>query len=614
MPTHYRRLTKFLRMFLKRQPLLFGALLGLMVVSAASLVLYRTHSQLKIMVANQQSVQVAGPLSVDFGQELAAGFEASIEPKIEGSWSNHGTLLGTSGVSFKPKGRFEAGRIYSIRVTKLKRVLSGVHLPDIDQTFKVQTPPDIASISPVAGTKNVSITTQITVKLSAANRGVRDLQPTLTPAVPLKLVSSDDQTFVWQPTQALKQSANYTFNLIDGYGVTQKKPPIITVSFATVAEPKITSARTGGLFSPDQTVDIVFDQAMERSAGGFDFGVAGKGEWASDTTYRFKPEDLKTARTYSYKVKAGIKSKAGGVLEASKTYQFSTNGVVTASLSPGGSGVSVGSTVRVVFDQPVDHASAESRFKLDPATAGKFSWSGNAMTFKPNGLGYQTTYRISLAAGVAPKWGLASRAMSGSFTTVQQITRLNVPVYKQAYGRSCELASLRMLLAYRGIKVSDWDILMRIGYNPRARDGSNWDNPNQRFVGYVDTYSWSQGYGVHSGPIAAAARSYGRNASSQFGVSAAFIAANVHAGNPVEFWGHINPPHPDSWNTSSGVVQTTTSMHARVVYGAVGPPSNPVGFHIIDPWTGSKFYWTTAQLMANMNAALPASNQAVVVF
>jgi uncharacterized protein YvpB len=171
-----------------------------------------------------------------------------------------------------------------------------------------------------------------------------------------------------------------------------------------------------------------------------------------------------------------------------------------------------------------------------------------------------------------------------------------------------------MLLAYRGIYTTESALLGKVGYNPRARSGGSWDNPNQMFVGYVDTYSWSQGYGVHAGPVANAAKTFGRNATAHFNVSAAFIADAIHAGNPVEFYGHISKPVADSWSTSSGVVQTTTSMHARVAYGVVGPSNNPAGFYIQDPWTGSKFYWSTSQLMANMNAVPGVSNQAVIVY
>jgi len=265
----------------------------------------------------------------------------------------------------------------------------------------------------------------------------------------------------------------------------------------------------------------------------------------------------------------------------------------------------------------VDHASAQSHFSTAPSLTGSFAWSGNTMTFAPSGEGYQTTYNFGVAPGVVPAWGLPrAKWWSGSYLTQYQDIQMNVPAYKQAYPMSCELASLRMLLAYRGIFVTDYDILMRIGYNPRPRDKSTntWDDPNQTYVGYLNGIPITNGYGVHSGPVAAAARSFGRQATSQWDVSAAWIAGQVYAGNPVEVWGHSAPDFLTSWNTDHGVVQAAPSQHARVVYGVVGSASNSVAFHIIDPWTGTKVYWSAGQLMANMNGALPVSNQSVVVW
>ncbi len=619
MRLHFRPGVRFLTSLLRslvwhRQAFLAGIATGLVLLVAA-LVVYRTQRPLAVKLADRQSVRVTGPLSLGFGQDVKPGFKVALEPQIAGSWQQESTVLGVSGVSFRPQQRFEAGRTYTVRIRQLKRSLTGAVLPDIIRTFKAQSPAAIASASPAVDAKAVGVKPRFTIKLASANRGVRQLQASLSPAIPLKLVSSDDQTFVWEPQTPLKQSTSYTFVLEDTYQSQPAQRRLTSIPFTTVSEPVITAARTGGYVTPGQTIDITFDQPMETTDSAFHFDVGGKGHWTDDHTYRYTPDALKPGTTYHYKIQAGLKSKAGGVLETDRPYQFATNGAVMASLGTGGT-VSVRSALRVSFDQPVNHASAESRFSISPAAAGKFAWSGNTMTFTPDGLSHQTTYNYGIAAGVTPVWGLPGLAASRSFVTETQVVKLGVPAYKQAYGRSCELSSLRMALSYRGIKVSDWDILMRVGYNPRARDTTNnfWDNPNQMFVGRVDTVSWSQGYGVHAGPLAAAARSYGRNATAHFGINAAFIAGHIHAGNPVIFYGHISPPKPDSWNSPSGVVQTTTSMHARIVYGVVGRPDAPTGFHIIDPWTGAKEYWSAGQLITNMNDAYPTSNQAVVVY
>jgi uncharacterized protein YvpB len=601
---------------LKPRPWLGVAAVILAVGSLGWLLVNRTQRALAVTLMDQQSVRVAGPLKVAFSQDIG-NYKGELSPKVPGKWAQKRTVLGIEEAEFTPDKRLEAGRSYTLRLTSLKRSVTGRALPDITQKFTAQTPAAIKTFTPATGSKDVPVAAQFTVTLAEPNRGVRGLQPILVPAIPLKLVSSDDRTFIWQPEQPLKQGSAYTFTLTDALMPTPEKQLLLTSTFTVVTAPSIVSARTGGLFAQGQTVDIVFDQPMDTgNTTAFVFDAKGVGSWTGDHTYRFRPTSLTPGKTYNYTVKAGLKSSAGGVLEADRPFTFATNGAVTASVSPGGT-VGVNTAVRIAFNQAVDHGSAQARFSMSPAVGGGFSWSGNTMVYQTSGAAYQTAYHYNVAAGVVPAWGLPSvKAFGGAYSTETQVIKLGVPTYHQAYGRSCELASLRMLLAYRGISTTDYAILQRVGYNPRARDtGSNsWDNPNQMFVGFVDTFSWSQGYGVFSGPLAAAGRSYGRNVQNYYGVSAAWISSQVHSGNPVEFYGYIGSQSADAWNTSSGVVQTTTAMHARVIYGVAGSADNPSGFYIHDPWTATSFYWSAAQVMANMNSVPGVSNQAVVVY
>jgi uncharacterized protein YvpB len=231
-------------------------------------------------------------------------------------------------------------------------------------------------------------------------------------------------------------------------------------------------------------------------------------------------------------------------------------------------------------------------------------------------MAFQTKYSFQIAPGVTPSWGLPNTAaLKGTFATGEEVIKLGVPNYKQTFPLSCELSSLRMVLAFRGITTTDYQNALKVGYNPRPRDTVNntWDNPDEMYVGSLTGRMNSTGYGVHSGPIAKAAIAYGRNAIAERGVSPAWIAQQVHGGNPVIFWGHSTPAVADGWNTSSGPVQTYVSAHARVIYGTTGPADAPTGFYINDPM-GSQFYWTTAQFSANVNVMGNVSNQVVVVY
>lgn len=600
------------------RPAVWIGLGGLVVLGGIVTVVCRTQLGIKVAVANKQSVLVNGPLTVKFNQDLAGGGRYQIEPNVPGSWSEERSVLGVTAISFTPSKRFEAGRNYTLKVAGLKRTLTGGTVPDITETFTAQIPPAVSKASPEAGAKNVPVRPQFSITLLEPNRGVRALKPVLTPAVEMKLVSSDDRTFVWEPVSDLTQGAGYLFALQDLRLTDPAAHPILERSFTVVGQPAIVSARTGGYFMPGQSVDIVFDQPMEPNKAAFTFDLAGEGVWADDKTFKFTPKTVKPGETHNYVVKGGLKSKAGGKLEGDRPYSFATTGAVSAIISPGGSSVGLASPITVAFDQAVDHASAQAKFSIAPAVAGAFSWSGNTMKYAPTAtMAYQTTYNVSVAPGVAPTWGLPNpKVLGASFATEPQTIKLGVPASKNSYRMSCELNALKMLLAYRGIGTTEWDILMKVGYNPSSRDTAtnSWGDPNQSYVGDIGGYPNKTGYGVHAGPIAAAARTYGKQAEARFNVSPQYIAGQVHGGNPVAFWGHSTPSKPDAWNTPNGVVNTWLSSHARVIYGVVGSAQNPIGFHIIETTSGKTMYWTTGQLMANMNIVPGVSNQTVVVF
>jgi Bacterial Ig-like domain/WD40-like Beta Propeller Repeat len=78
-------------------------------------------------------------------------------------------------------------------------------------------------------------------------------------------------------------------------------------------------------------------------------------------------------------------------------------------------------TIEVVFSEAVREVSAEGAFRVEPATAGEFAWSGTTMTFTPNvRLPLETAFRAWVAAGVLDEAGNVMSADSDAleFTTV----------------------------------------------------------------------------------------------------------------------------------------------------------------------------------------------------
>ncbi|MBI3889143.1 C39 family peptidase [Candidatus Saccharibacteria bacterium] len=332
---------------------------------------------------------------------------------------------------------------------------------------------------------------------------------------------------------------------------------------------------------------------------------------------------MSAGKTYTYIVKKGLRSTTGGVLVADQSGKVSTMGavVVTASSPRGKNLTQAKQTISFTFDQPVDHESAQSRVSLSSGTIGGFSWQGNTLNVTATNVGYQRTVTASIAAGVVnASFGLpSSQVFSTSFTTETRTVRLTVPYYKQQHSATCTAAALRMVLGHRGVSTDEIGLVNAMGYAPRSKDTSTnphtWDDPDQMFVGSIDgAINTGTGAGPDAIPVAKAARAYGRSAQNFTGVSASWIAGQIHGGNPVIMFGAYKATGMTSWRTPTGKTATMNlTGHVTVVTGVVGEPSSPVGFYVHDPLDGGKDeYWSAGAVAANI--ARDPYGQAVVVY
>lgn len=589
---------------------------SLLLVSSGGFVFAKTQLPIEFKYQTE-NVAVDRPFVIEFNQDVKPNFAAEISPGVEGTWKVARTPLGASGIVFTPKTFLDTGGYYSVRITGLRRVLTDNMIHDGRIKFSTENAPEIVSFRPANGATSVPIDTNFALKLATKNRGLRDLTIRTEPGVGLALAPSlDDQNFIWKTNQKLKQSTEYKVFIEDRKVQNPKKRLLLTGAFRTVNSPKVKSATNKDHFYPDEKVVIEFSENMLPREDTFEFDFKGSGSWVSQTTYEYRPVGLVPANTYRYRVTKKATAVTGGVLEQSAEFSITTPGAVyVTATSPGGSGVKRNAQVKFSFDQPVNKVSAEKSFSISPKVDGSLSWTGNTLIFSHKDFEYQARYTATAAAGIESVYGLSStRAYNFSFETELKTTLLSVPYFKQAYPQSCEAASLRMALAYKGISVSDLDIVNVMGYNPRPRDTANnsWDSPYEMFVGDLNGQQNSTGFGVYAGRTAYAARQFGRNATDHPGVTANFIAQQILSDSPVVLWGVSSKHRPDSWNTSSGVVQAPVGEHTRTVVGVVGRADAPAAFYVNDPVAG-QLYWTTAQLLANLNT-YSVLNQAVVVY
>ena len=597
-----------------RQPkswiIIAGGIAALAVVTIGVLFIITTRGNISVeRVSNEVLQEVDSPIRLRFNQQLGE-VKPEITPAVHGAWREKRQLFGIIEVEFIPDQALVADTNYIVKFPRVRRSVFGdamIH----EVPFKTQKAPRVTTTS-LDGKDIIAMDQVLTVRLGSRANKLRDLELTAEPALELKRESSDDQTFSWKYAGLLAPGAQYIFRLYDK----AQKEELKRFTVKSAPLPAVSSPIKEHLVTPSDELKLTFQEAIDaKDRPNIAVDTAGNGSWRSDTEYVFKADKLEPGKTYTYTIPKGLRTARGGVLVDEVKKTFTTNGHVRgAGASPWRTTVDqAAQDVRITFDQVVDHKSAQDRLRTSSGTIQGISWHGNMMIARVVNMGFQRQVQVWVEPGVQPVFGLPSvERIATSFTTNSRVVKLNnVPFYRQVYAQSCEAASLRMALAYRGVHDSDWNILQRFGYHPRPRDKATneWDDPNAQFVGDVNgNQGTGTGWGVYAGPVARAAGQYGRGTSLAYGANANFVAQQIHNGNPVIAWGVWRTGAKiDSWRTPSGrTVSGPIPMHVRLIVGVRGEPHDPLGFYVNDPISG-QLYWTRAQFVAMTAGAGPAA-------
>ncbi len=189
---------------------------------------------------------------------------------------------------------------------------------------------------------------------------------------------------------------------------------------------------------------------------------------------------------------------------------------------------------------------------------------------------------------------------------------LRVPFHKQEHALSCEIATLKMVLNFYGVAVSESDLLRDLPLDtPEPRGAGNvWGDPDNGFVGDIDGKIPNIGYGVYEKPIVDLALQY-REAKKLAGATLADILMEVQNGRPVIVWGSLASGRDISWFTPGGkYIKAVYGEHTRVVIGFSGTPEDPKYILLLDPIYGKV---TMSKNRFLTNWAL-LDNKAVVVY
>ncbi|MEI8337602.1 MAG: C39 family peptidase [bacterium] len=171
---------------------------------------------------------------------------------------------------------------------------------------------------------------------------------------------------------------------------------------------------------------------------------------------------------------------------------------------------------------------------------------------------------------------------------------LPVKEYYQKYSLSCEIASLKLALDYKGINVSEDTLISNLPFatkEPAKIDPLTgqtiWGDPNKGFVGNINGKMPTTGYGVYEKPILNVALNYRINSGLLATSSIFYLLQEVKNGNPVVVWGSVTSGVDISWHDQFGnLIKAVGGEHARVVVGFNGPIDAPTAILIIDPVYG----------------------------
>jgi len=565
------------------------------------------------------------PISISFDRPVdRRALSLTITPPVTGDISFADPYLQRTFVRqviFTPREHLMPGTTYTVQVTHLTNVL-GRSESDYHLSFQTPDLPQVAATSLKSGQSDVPICDPFTVTLDQPVNHFAEFSFTLNPAVDLvSSLASDGKTYTLTPNQCLSQSTQYSLAVqrrltVYGAGNTLLNPndePITlqTVDFTTKGAPGIAgfTPQGGGVSASTKQFTLTFTEAMSNADLNSHLVISptleGKWQWTNDHVAVFTAANTLPLNTsFTVTVSKGLKDAHNGFLTDDAAFTFATIGhVQVSSLSPrnGSGGVTVDTPIRVTFDQPVDHASAEQHFSILPVVTGSFSWQGQTLLYSAN-LSKDSSYQVVESAGVISQIGLNSdTAAHTSFQTEESITQLAIPVYYQQKALSCEAASLKMALNYRGIGVGESTLLANLGADTTPRQNNIWGDPDQTFVGDVNGQQDSTGYGVHAAPIASVANQY-RSAEALYGISPASVARQLAQGNPVVFWGTAGGGQADSWNTVGGrQINTWIGEHVRLAIGFTGPVEHPSAYIINDPIFG-RLRWTPSQFQSQLNA------------
>lgn len=566
----------------------------------------------------------SGEIKIKFNRPIVRrSLQPIIAPDIPGEWKFADPLINGhlyTSIIFSPFQTLAPATEYQTHLGNIDPFLSSQRYPIEPIVFK--TPP-LPAVDKIENNLNNPLppSAVISVKFNKPIDKFTQMRAIFSPAIEIDEVwDESNEILSLRPKNGFSQGIDYNLEIERSYiiydrenSVLRKSEPekILQKSFSIVKPAGVLEITPlGNEVLPGTAIKIKFLKPMIRDEVEKNFKIIPalnlKFNWLEDQIVEIISEPaFSFGEKYELSLPTTVHAGDGATLEKEINHDFSTLGKVSViSISPenGSQGVSVSSPVSIKFNQAVDRISAEEKIKFYPETAVHYEWKDNTeVIIRPShSLSFDGNYAVNVESGIKSIAGAPeSSQFSFSFKTEPEIFKLNIPIDYQDKKLSCEAAALKMALFGKGVRVSENDIMKIVGYDPTKRSNGIWGNPNGAFVGDINGKQNTTGYGVYWGPIARAAKKWRPDSESFTNWTLEKIITEVANGNPVEFWGVVDPAKKDSWKTPAGeTIDAWKGEHTRTLVGFIGSRINPRTLIINDPLSGI-LYWPKEKFSAN---------------
>ncbi len=535
------------------------------------------------------------PLKISFNKEVKLSSLPSFSPSIDGSWHTKRGIFGVREVYFTPEKEWPAGENVHVLVGFSLYIKNEPQFENLQ--FDTKPSVEIDRFRIKNGTcEKLPALPEIEVALSPEYAALPiTLSVEETKNSFIRKSSGNPALFVLE--HPLVNSDTATLRVVSGEKI------LFSRECSTVVGPDVVSLPKKDYFLPGDTIEVVFNTALSMDPMPISTNAPGEGRFVTDSQYNFTLGTIAPGEEYFFLIPAGAKTLSGGTRATEKKIKISTPGELHAVINIPTEEVTTTPDVKVVFDQPVDHTSAESHFLINPKARGNFSWEDNTMIWHGQDLAFATTYTVSVGSGVLSLYGLPStESVSGKFTTVLRTTKLPI-TFASSY--SGDIVAIMSAMSAKRMEVDEDTVFARLGPASGDRSGDIWGDPRLGFVGSKDSPA---SYGSHASVIARAVTSLGRKGVLITHPSVKSIANEILAGNPVIV---LSGTGTQSWVTSSGTTITALTNKKTLLVGGVYGGVSPRAFYVYYPGT-SGYTYVTAEALSEILQKVPGITDTVV--